>query len=61
MEEVGDEADRIVAVSYTTEQVSEIVQSNSAAAQETAAASIELARQAERLKVKLSQFKLKEE
>lgn len=61
MEEVGDEADRIVAVSYTTEQVSEIVQSNSAAAQETAAASIELARQAERLKVKLSQFKLKGE
>ena len=57
---ISNEVDSIEAISHTTEQVSEVVQSNSATSEETAAASIDLAREAESLKMKLSQFKLKD-
>ncbi len=61
MGEIRSESDHIEAICQTAGQLAEVVQSNSAASEETAAASIEFAKQSDRLKVKLSQFKLKDE
>ncbi len=57
----GDQAERIRQVNQGIDELSKVVQTNSATAQQSAAASQELSGQAELLKERISQFKIKED